>query len=218
MKNKLNQIQLANCGLVNKALIDIGLINPYLRAGICAVVEKESGFLPIKEASYKNTPNARIRQVFGLSTYNDAQLNELKADPERFFNVVYNRKDLGNTVYGEGWKYRGRGFNQITGKANYTQVGKAIGVDLVNNPELLDNPEIAAKALANFFRQSILVGQRLGLFLLRYGIITTGQISTIEKGATIAHQANMGWGKTPAQDPTGGYQETLKNAPSYLEL
>lgn len=33
MKNKLNQIQLANCGLVNKALIDIGLINPYLRAG-----------------------------------------------------------------------------------------------------------------------------------------------------------------------------------------
>lgn len=217
MKQNLNELQLRNCDLINKALIEIGLTNKFLRAGILAVVEKESGFIPRHEVSYKNTPNSRIRQVFGLSRYNDAQITELKSDEEMFFNVIYDRKDLGNEAYGDGWKYRGRGFNQITGRANYQSVGNAIGVDLINKPELLDSPEVAAKALANFFRQSILVGQRLGLFLIRYGILTTSQISSIEKGATIAHQANMGWKKTPSQDPTGGYKETLKNAPSYLE-
>jgi predicted chitinase len=54
-------------------------------------------------------------------------------------------KTLGNTKPGDGAKYKGRGFIQITGKYNYKKAGEAIGVDLVNNPKLAEDPAVAAK-------------------------------------------------------------------------
>ena len=47
------------------------------------------------------------------------------------------RKNLGNTVKGDGVTYKGRGFIQITGRANYTSLSKEFGVDFVKNPKLL---------------------------------------------------------------------------------
>lgn len=53
------------------------------------------------------------------------------------------RKDLGNVQPGDGYKFRGRGYIQLTGRANYTAAGKYIGVDLANSPDLAANPDIA---------------------------------------------------------------------------
>jgi len=55
------------------------------------------------------------------------------------------RKDLGNIYRGDGVKYKGRGFIQLTGRYNYTQAGKDLGIDLVNHPELAERPDVAAK-------------------------------------------------------------------------
>lgn len=55
------------------------------------------------------------------------------------------RKDLGNVNPGDGPKYKGRGFIQITGRANYTQAAKDLGIDLVNHPELAERPDVATK-------------------------------------------------------------------------
>lgn len=61
------------------------------------------------------------------------------------------RKDLGNTEKGDGVKFKGRGLIQITGRTNYTNVGKDLGLDLISNPELLELPENAVKSAVWFW-------------------------------------------------------------------
>lgn len=62
------------------------------------------------------------------------------------------RKDLGNTQSGDGFKYRGRGIFQLTGRANYEKYGEALGLDLVNNPDLAANPEVALRIACEYWK------------------------------------------------------------------
>jgi putative chitinase len=69
--------------------------------------------------------------------------------PEALANRVYaGRLGNGPAESGDGWRYRGRGLLQLTGRANYTRASEALGVDLVQDPELLLLPEFAARAAA----------------------------------------------------------------------
>lgn len=61
-------------------------------------------------------------------------------------------KRLGNTEPGDGARFKGRGYLQITGRDNYTRVGKRIGVNLAKNPELLEQPEINLKASLAYWK------------------------------------------------------------------
>lgn len=61
------------------------------------------------------------------------------------------RKDLGNTSPGDGVKYKGHGLIQITGKNNHDLCGKALNLDLITNPELLEEPLYAALSAGWFW-------------------------------------------------------------------
>ena len=79
---------------------------------------------------------------------------ELAADvarkPEQIANIAYGNR-MGNTALGDGWRYRGRGLTQITGKNNYRACGEALGLDLIAHPELLEKPQHACMSAAWFW-------------------------------------------------------------------
>jgi putative chitinase len=70
------------------------------------------------------------------------------------FDLYDPRRDLGNRGAPDGERFRGRGFVQLTGRANYVKFGAAIGQDLVNNPALANDPKIASELLACFLKNS----------------------------------------------------------------
>ncbi len=93
---------------------------------------------PVKGKDGKLTPNK-----FALA---------LERKPEAIANVVYAaRMGNGPTESGEGWKFRGRGLKQLTGRDNYTRCGQALKLDLVADPDLLLQPEGASLSAAWFW-------------------------------------------------------------------
>ena len=75
-------------------------------------------------------------------------------DPIKIANKVYaNRMGNGSEESGEGSKYHGRGLVQLTGKENYERCGEAIGVDLINQPGLLAQPNMAALSAGWFWNK-----------------------------------------------------------------
>ena len=94
-----------------------------------------------------------LRGIFGKYFPTDAKALEYERKPEKIANLVYgNRMGNGAEATGEGYKFRGRGYIQLTGKANYANFAKFIGEDTVANPDLVATKYPLASAA--FFFQS----------------------------------------------------------------
>lgn len=148
-----------NIDLLVDEIKNQGITNKNTILGILSTIGKESGFVPKNEIPYSNTSNSRIRTIFGsrVNNFTDDELNNLKKNDVKFWDRVYGSDDpsgksqqYGNSEPGDGMKYLGRGFNGITFKANYKKYGDMIGMDLVSNPEVLNDPKVAAKAAVKF--------------------------------------------------------------------
>lgn len=79
----------------------------------------------------------------------DSGQNAHPADQKMIGSIIYaNRNGNGDRNSGDGYRYRGRGLIQVTGKANYAALVKQLGVDIVKSPELLTQPQYAAESAA----------------------------------------------------------------------
>jgi putative chitinase len=79
-----------------------------------------------------------LRSIFGKYFPTDAKALEYERKPEKIANLVYgNRMGNGAETTGEGFKFRGRGYIQLTGKANYEAFDKVVSEDLISNPDLV---------------------------------------------------------------------------------
>jgi len=97
-----------------------------------------------------------LKKTFGkrLTAYQCEMLGRVNgkqtAHQPQIANLVYGDR-MGNNTQGDGWKYRGRGLLQITGRENYTKCGAALKLDLVSTPELLVQERHAARSAAWYF-------------------------------------------------------------------
>lgn len=115
----------------------IGKENMNYNAGrMVEIFGRKSAYVtPQEAAALAHRPEAIAERVYGLGCPAKA-------------------KRLGNTRAGDGYRYRGNGFLQITGRENYRNIGRLVGEDLENNPDLLDDPKISFKVAAAEFKQS----------------------------------------------------------------
>jgi len=112
------------------------------------------------KAGIKGKELAQFLAQCAHETANYSSLVEF-GDPKEFlkrYDKQYNpekAKILGNTNPGDGEKFKGRGFIQLTGRWNYTQAGQALGLPLDSKPELLEKPDVAAKASVWFWKNRV---------------------------------------------------------------
>ena len=115
-----------------------------------------SVFVPVLNAAmghYQIVGTKRVAAFIAQIGHESGQLKYVKGiwGPTAAQARYEGRKDLGNTVAGDGSKYRGRGLIQITGRANYMTCGEGLGLDLIKQPELLEKPQHACMSAAWFW-------------------------------------------------------------------
>jgi len=124
-----------------------GITDPYAKEAIKAKMMSESGGKGGSEGNWTKTSNSRIREKMPqLAHMSDQELNDLKSQGnEVFLDKAYEK-------YG-GFKYRGRGLTQLTGKANYEAADKALGLngELANNPDILATDKELDKKVSVWF-------------------------------------------------------------------
>lgn len=123
---------------------------PRRLAAFLANVSVESGSLT-RLTENLNYKASGLLRVFP-SHFDGDEAAEYAHQPEKIANRVYaDRMGNGDEASGDGWRFRGRGLFQITGRDNYVACGEALGVDLIENPEYMESAEGAARSAAWFW-------------------------------------------------------------------
>lgn len=138
------------CSPLNACFSKYG-INTRLRiSSFLAQVGHESGRLSQVVENLNYSADA-LRRTWPSRFMPDLAI-QVARQPDRIANIVYSGR-MGNVEPGDGWKYRGRGLIQITGRDNYAACSKALFGDdrLLRNPELLEQPEWACMSAAWFW-------------------------------------------------------------------
>lgn len=143
--------------VVNAAMQEYGINTPLQQAHFLAQVGHESsGFVHTEESL--NYRYGALLAMFGnrISQEDALKYGRVDSGPDAhpanqrmIGSIIYaNRNGNGDRNTGDGYRYRGRGLIQVTGKANYAALVKQLGVDIEQNPELLTHPQYAAESAA----------------------------------------------------------------------
>ncbi|WP_347116198.1 glycoside hydrolase family 19 protein [Leclercia sp. S52] len=140
---------------IDAAMKEFGITAVNDRAMFIAQLGHESAGFTSLEENFNYSVDG-LKKTFGkrLISYQCEMLGRVDgkqtARQPQIANLVYGGR-MGNIAEGDGWKYRGRGLLQITGRENYTKCATALKLDLVSTPELLEQERHAARSAAWFF-------------------------------------------------------------------
>lgn len=126
---------------------------PLRKAHFLAQITHESGCFKFTVENLNYSAKA-LYAVFRKYFPNMEMANNYARKPEQIANKVYaDRMGNGNEASGDGWKYRGRGLIQLTGKDNYSKFANATGINTINNPKSLSEPQWALASACWFWTQ-----------------------------------------------------------------
>lgn len=141
--------------IINESYSDPdGLNNVNRVASFLAQCAHESGSFTVVRENL-NYSAVGLRKTFTKYFPTDALAEQYARQPEKIGNRVYaSRMGNGPESSGDGYKYRGRGFIQLTGRNNYTECGKSLGLPLLENPEILESGGGATKCAMWFWKRN----------------------------------------------------------------
>lgn len=123
-----------------------GINTPLRVAHFLAQCGHESGGFRVTQENLNYSAKG-LNGIFRKYFPTEAAAAAYARQPQKIANKVYaNRMANGSEASGDGYKFRGRGYIQLTGRDNYTQFGKAIGVDIPSNPDLVSSKYALASA------------------------------------------------------------------------
>lgn len=122
---------------------------PRLAAFLAHIGHESGRFTEIEENLNYSAP--RLLHTFG-KYFTSETAKKYERQPEAIANIAYGGR-MGNGSGGDGWRFRGRGLIQLTGRSNYRDCGKAIGLDLEGDPDLLLEPMVAARSAGWFWTE-----------------------------------------------------------------
>jgi putative chitinase len=114
-----------------------------------------------------------------------------------------NNKNLGNKVEGDGYRYRGRGYIQLTGRWNYAHFGKKLGIDLINHPELAAVPDVAERIAIEYWTEKVKNGKH--------------KVSNFNDTAAVTRAINGGMNGYDARAALFRRENGLKSSDSTIE-
>lgn len=155
-----------------------GLLGPTLTpsevSGCVAILDAMAG-APIAYTSYA------LGTAYKETNHTMQPIDEIGGDAYFFrrYDPKGQRPDiarqLGNTQPGDGARFHGRGYPQVTGRANYARASKELGVDLIARPERMLEPEIAAKVMRRGMTEGWFTGKSFASYLPSTGAATMPQ-------------------------------------------
>ena len=159
-----NSASAAGIAALKAACAKFGLTSPYAVASLLGIAGGECRWRLVEENfNYKTD---RLLQVFPSVFKGDRALAEKYSGnpnnslPEFLYGAnTAKGRGLGNTEPGDGAKYIGRGYIQLTGRSNYAKYGQLAGHDLINNPQLLMDPTIAAEVSVKYMLDRVKTAQ-----------------------------------------------------------
>jgi len=138
---------------LNKYMKEYGIISEKQVSAFIAQVGHESTDFSVVVENL-NYSVSRLLQVFP-KYFTAATAAQYANNPQKIANRVYaNRMGNGDEASGNGYKYRGRGLIQITGKANYALLSDATKLDFINKPELLEQPKYAVMSACWYWKNA----------------------------------------------------------------
>ena len=136
---------------LNQVFVKYDLDTPKRQAAFIGQCSYESAnFTHLQENL--NYSAQRLMQVWPSRFPNINMAEAYAHNPEKLADFVYAGR-MGNLQDGDGWKFHGRGLIQLTGRENYANCGSGVGVDLIDNPDLLLTPKYAALSAGWFWNR-----------------------------------------------------------------